>query len=267
YIKNTLKPKEIIVLGGDIAITPAVYSKITSTLGGVKFTRYAGTTRYDTANQIIARALSEMQKASKPFSGTAFLATGTNFPDALAAAPLSASNGWPVYLTKGTSFTTATKTAMQNAKVKKVVVLGGELAIDKKTYDAVVKEFGSSNVTRIYGATRYDTAAKIATLAVSGTITETSRIGVSVKTKHTWDRVGITTGLNFPDALAGSMLQAKPFGTRGRSVTLLTNPTKLSAATENTLKARKVPIDVVTFYGGELALNQAVRTSVLGALK
>ncbi|MBW6468552.1 MAG: cell wall-binding repeat-containing protein [Coriobacteriia bacterium] len=267
YAKSELKASKVIVLGGDIAITPAVYSRIVARFGSSNITRYAGETRYDTANMIIARALSEMQKASKPFSGTAFLATGANFPDALAAAPISASNGWPVFLTKGTSFTTATKTAMQNAKVKKVVVLGGDLAIDKKTYAQVAATFGSSNVTRIQGATRYDTAAKIATLAVAGTITETSRIGVSVKTKHTWDRVGITTGTNFPDALAGGMLQAKPFGTRGSSVTLLTNPTKLSAATEATLKLRKGPIDVVTFYGGELALNQAVRTSVLNALQ
>ncbi|MBW6468849.1 MAG: cell wall-binding repeat-containing protein [Coriobacteriia bacterium] len=267
YAKSELKASKVIVLGGDIAITPAVYSRIVARFGSSNITRYAGETRYDTANMIIARALSEMSKAAKPFGGTAFLATGANFPDALAAAPISASNGWPVYLTKGTSFTPATKTAMQNAKVKKVVVLGGDLAIDAKTYAQVAATFGSSNVTRIYGATRYDTAAKIATLAVAGTITETSRIGVSVKTKHTWDRAGITTGLNFPDALAGGMLQAKPFGTRGRSVTLLTNPTKLSAATEATLKLRKGPIDVVTFYGGELALSQGVRTSVLGALK
>ncbi|MBW6468845.1 MAG: cell wall-binding repeat-containing protein [Coriobacteriia bacterium] len=270
YAKDELKAPKAIVLGGELAIDAAVRAEIIKKFGTANVDqKLAGANRYVTANLIIDRTRAEMSKAGTPMGNTAFLATGQNFPDALAAAPIAASNGWPVYLTNRTGFTKATHDAMKKAGVNKVVVLGGDLAISAAAYNQVRTAFGSANVTRVWGDTRYDTAVKIANLAVDGSIPETSRIGVQVTTKHSWDRVGLTRGDLAYDALAGSMLQAKPFGTRGRSVTLLTNRTKLSVATEAVLKTQKAKdsIDVVTFYGGADALSQDVRTSVLGVVK
>ena len=258
YARDELKATSAIVLGGPTAIDSQVYSRITGRFGSGNVERIEGATRYVTANRIATRTLSELTKAGKVWDGTAFLATGRNFPDALAAAPLANSAGWPIFLTEPGSFTGETRDAMRNAGVKKVIVLGGEIAISDAAYREVQSAFGSGNVARIAGTTRYDTAAKIATLSVAGSITETSKLGITVKNKHTWDKVGVTTGKNFPDALAGGVLQGK-----NRRTMLLTDPASLSAATENTLDARNASINTVTLYGGPIALSSPVRHAVI----
>jgi putative cell wall-binding protein len=74
-----LRPKEIIILGGDGVVTSAVATSLrTYTTGAV--TRLGGASRYDTAVEI--------SKATYPDgTNTVYIATGQNFPDALGAAP------------------------------------------------------------------------------------------------------------------------------------------------------------------------------------
>ena len=258
YARNELKASRVFVLGGTLAVDDAVRKKIVAAFGSSNVISVSGGTRYDTANELARRAIAELKAAGVSWDGTAFLSTGQNFPDALAAAPLAASAGWPVYLTSGSSFTESTRDAMKKAGVKKVIVLGGELAVSAATYGQVASAFGSVNVARVAGNTRYDTAVKIATLAVNGSIAETSKLGISVKDRHGWDRVGITTGQNFPDALAGGVLQGK-----AGSTMLLTNPTKLSEPTGKVLASQRGDIEMVTFFGGPLALSQDVRDAVI----
>ncbi|MDZ4180561.1 MAG: cell wall-binding repeat-containing protein, partial [Coriobacteriia bacterium] len=79
---------------------------------------------------------------------------------------------------------------------------------------------------------------------------------------HIWNIVGITTGENFPDALAGGIVQGK-----AGSVMLLTTPTVLQADTKNTLVSNKSKITTVTFFGGTGAVSTGVRTAVGNAIK
>jgi hypothetical protein len=76
--------------------------------------------------------------------------------------------------------------------------------------------------------------------------------------EHTWDRVGIATGENYPDALAGGVLQGKV-----GSVMVLTLPTSLRSETAAALSTNADTIDTVTFFGGTNAVSTAVRTEVL----
>jgi hypothetical protein len=77
-----------------------------------------------------------------------------------------------------------------------------------------------------------------------------------------WNLVGMTTGDNFPDALAGGVLQGKM-----NSVMLLTRSDVLSTPTSAALVAHKSSISTVTFFGGVGAVSPAVRTAVGNVLK
>jgi putative cell wall-binding protein len=88
---HRLAPPETLVLGGTGAVSDDVVREITRRVGAAR--RIAGVDRYQTAAAIAAdRAASATQVV---------LATGSSFPDALAAAPLARAQGAPVLLTAG----------------------------------------------------------------------------------------------------------------------------------------------------------------------
>ncbi|MDZ4166682.1 MAG: cell wall-binding repeat-containing protein, partial [Coriobacteriia bacterium] len=104
-------------------------------------------------------------------------------------------------------------------------------------------------VDRLWGDDRYATAVAVATYAVD-------------QQGHDWDRVGITTGMNFPDALAGGVAQGKM-----NSVMLLTRPALLDAHTAAALSVHRAEIDSVTFFGGVNAVTQSVRDAIVAVLE
>ncbi|MDP2401706.1 MAG: cell wall-binding repeat-containing protein, partial [Actinomycetota bacterium] len=167
--------------------------------------------------------------------------------DALAAAPLAARQGWPLYLAHpGTGLQAATKAAMGD--IDQVVILGGDAVVTPATETYLKGRFGADNVERLGGGNRYATAVAVAEYAVGR--------------GHVWNLVGVTTGDNFPDALAGGIVQGK-----AGSVMLLTGSDVLSTPTSAALVSHKSSISTVTFFGGAGAVSPAVRTAVGNALK
>lgn len=233
-----------IIVGGTGAVSTAVERELNYKLGDAAVTRIDGTNRYETADKIALRVIAERAKLPGGYDGTAFVATGGNFPDALAAAPLAAAKGWPLFLADPTSgLTKDTKAAM--AGVTRVRVLGGTGVVGPATYTYLARRFADTD--RLAGAGRYDTAVAIASWGVG-------RAGLG------WDRVGIATGENYPDALAGGVLQGKM-----GSVMVLTLPTTLHSATASALTANAAAIDHITFFGGTGAVSDAVRAAALKA--
>jgi|GEM_PF-6215177 len=234
-----------IILGGEGAVGAAVEDALAAELGSGNVERIGGSNRYVTADLVAARTRAVLGSA---WDGTAFVATGANFPDALAAAPLAAAQGWPLYLAHPASgLSEATKAALAGAT--DVLVLGGEAVVTPATKIYLDTTLGSAHVTRLAGNDRYKTAVAVATYAVA-------------QAGHTWNSVGITTGQNFPDALAGGVLQ----GVTG-SVMLLTPSTTLSADAAAALAANKDCITSVTVYGGGSAVSDVVRAAVASALQ
>ncbi|MDO8879736.1 MAG: cell wall-binding repeat-containing protein, partial [Coriobacteriia bacterium] len=75
---SDLGASKAIILGGTAAVSPAVASALATKLGGAgNVTRIDGADRYETARKVAA----ETVKRLGTFSGTAFIATGANFPD------------------------------------------------------------------------------------------------------------------------------------------------------------------------------------------
>lgn len=240
-----LQASHVIVLGGTGAVSAAVYGQIDA-IPGVSVERVFGATRYETAEAVAARAIAELGAG---WDGTAFIATGELFPDALGASPIAAANGWPIYLAHpGRGDNAALIDSMDRQGVTTALVLGGSGAVNLDVQSRANLVIGSS--IRLAGDDRYKTAVTVARYGAGPA-------GLS------WSHVAIATGRDFPDALAGGALQGK-----STSVMLLVpSTTPLPADVTDVLREFRYNVSEVRFFGGTGAIPQTVRTSVLAALQ
>ena len=175
-----LKPQAIVVMGGTGAVSAAVATKLAPYTAGA-VTRVSGADRFKTAAALSAAYF----EASTP---VAFIATGGNYPDALAGAAYAAIIGAPVLLTERSSLPPATAAELQRLKPGRIVILGGTGAVSDGVR-SILGPYTSGGVSRIAGSDRYMTSVAISQAAFA-----TERPNV----------VFVATGLNFPDGLAGA---------------------------------------------------------------
>lgn len=147
-------------------------------------TRRFGADRYATAAAISAAHFA-------PGAPVVFVATGLDFPDALAAGPAAAKLGGPVLLVAQDALPDPTAAELARLAPKRIVVLGGEGAVSANVLTALAAF--SPDVSRVSGADRYATAVA----------TSQAAFGPGVPVAF------IATGLDFPDALSGSAAGAK----------------------------------------------------------
>lgn len=76
----------------------------------------------------------------------AVLASGENYPDALAAAPLAAFYDAPILLTRRTSVPMDTREALAELDVADVIVIGGPAAVDNASLDVLRADYQVSRV-------------------------------------------------------------------------------------------------------------------------
>ena len=87
-----LQNNEIVIAGGTGVISNQIQQQLKSYYPGSKITRLAGENRYETNLKILKHFQSSLQ------SSKLILTTGKDFPDALAAAPLSIGTNAPLIL-------------------------------------------------------------------------------------------------------------------------------------------------------------------------
>ena len=172
-----LKPAKIVVVGG----TGVISDKVKSDLGtySSSVTRRAGADRYATS-----ATLSSTTFTTTPVP-VAYVATGINFPDALAGVPAAGRQHGPILLTTKDDVPTVIMNELKRLKPTKIVVLGGSGVVSSTAVNEL--KTITTNVSRYSGADRNATA-----VAVSKAVFPS---GASV--------VYVANGLNFPDALAG----------------------------------------------------------------
>lgn len=197
----------------------------------VTTSRIAGTNRYDTAVAI--------SSAWAPGSATAVLvASGENFPDALAAAGLAKLMGSPVLLSRPDSLPSVTAEELRRLQPNQLYVLGGEQAVSDDVFNDLQQLTTSAGdpvvVTRIGGEDRYASAAAIST----------AKAGTGM-------RVYIARGDTYPDALSVSSVVVQRNG-----VMLLVRPTTIPAATKAAL-TRLQPSHIIVI-GGEDSVSAEV---------
>ncbi len=179
---------------------------------GIFVSRQAGTSRYGTAATVATRAFASPVPV-------AYVTTGQNFPDGLAAAAAGGYRGGPVLLIDSVHGTvpSETQSALTTLKPSRIVVVGGSSVVSDSIV-AKLRTFVSdaSRVTRVSGIDRYATAATIAT----------TQFGTGVPVAY------VATGRSFPDALAG----AAPAGDQGGPVLLVDSAsTSIPSATTSAL--------------------------------
>jgi putative cell wall-binding protein len=241
-----LKAEKAIVLGGTGAVGDPVIATLKKELGSGNVRRIGGSNRYATA-ELVARATAA--RTGSDYDGTVFVATGGNFPDALAASPLAAANGWPILLSSPGGLSGSTMSAMKAIGAKRVFVLGGTAVVSSATEALLERAYGAGSVTRLAGGDRYATAVVVANHGV-----KTAGLG--------FDRFALATGDNFPDALAGGVMQ----GASG-SVLLLTQGRALPPSTAAVLRAHRDEIESARFLGGTGALGIPPREQVRAILR
>lgn len=240
-----LDAREAIILGGEGAVSGAVADALAAELGEDAVTRIGGEDRYETA-ELVARAT--RAALGDAYGGGCFVATGSDFPDSLAAAPLAAANGWPLVLTAPGEFAVATREVMGEIGVSSAVVLGGTGVVDASVETTLAAWLGDDAVERIAGTDRYETAALIADYSAGAGLA--------------WEGAAIATGENFPDALAGGMLQA-----RSGSVLLLTRSAALAEPVRARLAAQCCSVRSLRYLGGDGAVSCAVKAAADAAMR
>jgi putative cell wall-binding protein len=200
---------------------------------GPTVTRVAGVDRFDTAAQVSASVFG----VGAP---VAFIATGDNFPDALAAAAASAHQDGPVLLVHTHSLPQPTITELTRLKPGKIVVLGGTAAIDT-TVEQQLAQYTTGAVVRIQGADRYATAAALSAAAF------TSPVGTMF----------IATGQNFPDALSAGPAG----GVEGSPVLLVPGQGSVPAPVVTELQRLK-PANIIVL-GGPDVISDAVVNAIV----
>ncbi len=169
--------------------------------------RIAGEDRYETAVEIAKTGFEE------GYTRHVVLATGQNFPDALAGAPLAYQYSAPILLTQTKQLPASVKEALNYFGTEHVTILGGQTAVSKNVEKSLTKM--GITFDRIEGKDRYETATKIA----------------KEIDPYFSDTAFVTYGGNFPDALSVASIAAF----QGSPI-LLTKTKEIPAVTAKALK-------------------------------
>jgi len=195
------------------------------------FERASGSDRYGTAAAI-------SRQAFNPGVSAAYIATGFDFPDALAAAPAAAAAKGPLLLVTPKEVPPATATELSRLQPGKIVVVGNQAAVSEQVVIAL-RSHTRGPVERLSGSDLFGTAAAVATASFQP--------GVSA--------VFIANGRNFPDGLGGGAAA----GALGGPV-LFVEPDALPTVTSQALNALR-PTSIIVL-GGMAAVSSAVEAQL-----
>ena len=180
-----LQPDRIVVVGG----TPAINADVEEALGDYSsdVDRIGGDDRFETSRMVVEDAW------GTDTSEHAFIATGLNYPDALAAVPAAGVRGAPIILVPGQAATldTATRNLITGLGVSAIHIVGSSAAVSAGIENSVRTLVGPENYVRYAGPDRFITA-----------------VLVSIGSFGVADNAFVATGLGFADALAGGPLAA-----------------------------------------------------------
>ena len=227
-----LSPKVIYVVGGEAAVSKAaVDTAAYYAADGCKVFRIAGDTRLETSLAIAKRV---RQKSSA--SDTLIVATGFNYADALSVSPFAFAYKSPIFLCGSNGLSADAISYISGAGFKRAILVGGTAAVPERVKQQLTSAgISSGSITRLAGATRYETSAKIMSYAVNA--------GMNVS------NVYLATGKNFPDALA-----AGPVAGKLRAPLLLVDPGIEYAHT--VLANYRGNVNVATVVGGTSAVSE-----------
>lgn len=179
-----LNPTLIVAVGGIASVSDNAVSQLEGISASSTVKRITGGDRNDTSRQLARFA----------FDGndvhTAYLTTGLNFVDALAAGAGAANDSGPLLLDSGSgTIDTATSQLLQDLDIERVVIAAGTSAIPAATANALAAVPGVTSVIRRTGVDRYNSSAVVGQ----------GSFGAA-------DTVFLAVGDNYPDGLSAAGL-------------------------------------------------------------
>jgi putative cell wall-binding protein len=282
--------KNVFIIGGPAAVSTAVENALknaavydcagAATATKLTVTRVSGADRYATAKAVAehpglgAAGVTEPgldASGSSPCGDpvkTAIVASGENFPDALAAGGAAARGAFgtchafpgggslPLLLTTASTLSDTAEDALVDLDIKQVILMGGPVAVSPAVQTAIEAANGGIEVIRVAGTNRQDTARRLAVIAGNPMTFAFASQG----------DVFVARGDAFPDALAAGPLA----GRQAASSFLSDSPSALgapaTAGIANLSKVTGVIVDTATLVGGTAALSDAVGGQVAGAM-
>lgn len=235
----------VLVVGGPASVETAVLDAIETSTGIVP-RRIAGTDRYDTSKEVALEVIAHEQSLGHAVPTEFFLARGDEFPDALALSPLAFSQRMPIVLTQPNAILPSTLAAIQalqpDPHAGRIIIAGGTPSVGS----AVTNQLNAQgrDWIRVYGPTRYDTAAAVAAYGVT-------------RGWAAWRYAGVATGESFPDALGGGVAAGA-----GGGVVLLTKRSPISSQCLTMLQAHQPTLLAVDVFGGQPTIAEGVVDSI-----
>ncbi len=171
-----LAPEHVYVLGGSRAVADDTLDQVQDAVPQARVRRVGGKDRYETASLVAGQFAA---------ADTVFVATGENYPDALAGAAAAGAQEGPLLLVRHDTVPDSVDAELARLAPERIVVLGGEAALSEQVQQDLA---AYATLEQIAGADRYETAVLLAA------DTETAA------------QVLLASGENWPDGLTGAAL-------------------------------------------------------------
>jgi len=211
--------------------------KTASQWAAARVQRLSGADRYSTCLAVSRQNFAHAE--------TVVIATGADFPDALAASALAGLYKSPLLLTKPDALPSGLTAELARLGCDEVVIVGGAKAVSASVEKALASA-GYPLKARLAGTDRYDTAARVYRHIVAAGGTNGATVPFVVR------------GDSFPDALAAS-----PFAWREVRPVLLVRPTSAPAPTMSIISG--YGINTIIVIGGTSAVGPGALSNLAAA--
>ena len=230
-----LSVQNVYILGGELSVSARFASSLSD--AGYSVSRISGSDRYATA-----AAVAECMLSLGAVPDEVFIASGTNFPDALSVSAAAGVLGQPIiYADSQGNISDRSLGIISSSDVTRAVILGGELAVPQAA-EASLGRAGITDIERISGSDRYQTS-----LAIN------RRYDAVLSGSD----IALASGENFPDALSGGAFAAG----KAIPVVLISNTRNIPGAYEY-VTGREA--DTAYIFGLEGALSAYAVNTFLG---
>ncbi|WP_139344482.1 cell wall-binding repeat-containing protein [Rathayibacter sp. VKM Ac-2630] len=207
---------------------------------GPTVTRLAGTDRQGTAVEV-------SKSIFKPNVPVVYIATGSNFPDALSAGPAAAKQGGPLLLVDADSVSKVVTDELTRLAPKNIVVVGSALSVSDRLLGQLSAYAPAGKTVRVGGVDRYDTSRQLI-----------QRVFGSSGSSDAW----LATGEKFPDALSASAAA----GSSDAPVILVNGGLPTADATTQRIVSGLRVADL-TIAGSPLSVSTGIENSLVGPAK
>ena len=216
-----------------VTTTGTPVTGIDQTMTALPSNRIGGATRYETAVNLSKSAFVDGS------GGTVTIASGTSFPDSLAASTYALAEGGPLLLTTRDSMPTVVTAEIQRLAPSQIVIIGGSGAVSLGQ-EIALRTLGIPVVRRIEGTDRYDTAAQVAQELVNAGLVGDGGL-----------KIAVANGTAFADAVAGA-----PVAAADERPVLFVKKDSIPAATQAFLSRNTVASTLV--FGATGVVSDAV---------